>query len=378
VQPSASQRALHKGSSGPVKTTPIAIMSRANLDIWQAMARAQLKEAYEGPRKTRVGQDVPSVITFSSTAQRIEADLLTNGASFFDQIQSRSGLLKAQLEEGLAELVGAGRLNSDSFTGLRALLTPAAKKQGAHRRRRRSPMFGVEEAGRWSILETFAPRPADTANTDATAAARTETDAENTRRSSATPAIIRQPRASRPNNVRSGWDVLDDDQLERLISIYLNRWGVLFRSIIERELLAPPWRVLLRALRRMELRGTVRGGRFIAGVGGEQFAFQEAVDGLRSMAKEVAAAKPRYHSLAASDPLNLLNLILPRRKLAKLLNNRVLFEDGIPIAVVESGEVKFVREVAPERQWALQQALVQKNFPPRLRSYLGAGKAKLK
>ena len=378
VQPSASQRALHKGSSGPVKTTPIAIMSRANLDIWQAMARAQLKEADEGPRKTRVGQDAPSGKTFSNTAQRIEADLLTNGASFFDQIQSRSGLLKAQLEEGLAELVGAGRLNSDSFTGLRALLTPAAKKQGAHRRRRRSPMFGVEEAGRWSLLETFAPRPADTADTDAMATARTETEAENTRRSPATPAIIRQPRASRPNNSRSGWDVLDDDQLERLISIYLNRWGVLFRSIIERELLAPPWRVLLRALRRLELRGTVRGGRFIAGVGGEQFAFQEAVDGLRSMAKEVAAAKPRYHSLAASDPLNLLNLILPRRKLAKLLNNRVLFEDGIPIAVVESGEVKFLREVAPERQWALQQALVQKNFPPRLRSYLGAGKATLK
>ncbi|MDA9871022.1 DEAD/DEAH box helicase [Gammaproteobacteria bacterium] len=378
VQPSASQRALHKGSSGPVKTTPIAIMSRANLDIWQAMARAQLKEADEGPRKTRVGQDAPSGKTFSSTAQRIEADLLTNGASFFDQIQSRSGLLKAQLEEGLAELVGAGRLSSDSFTGLRALLTPAAKKQGAHRRRGRSAMFGVEEAGRWSLLETFAPRPADTTNTDEPATARTETEAENKRRSSATPAIIRQPRASRPNTVRSGWDVLDDDQLERLISIYLNRWGVLFRSIIERELLAPPWRVLLRALRRMELRGTVRGGRFIAGVGGEQFAFQEAVDGLRSMAKEVAAAKPRYHSLAASDPLNLLNLILPRRKLAKLLNNRVLFEDGIPIAVVESGEVKFLREVAPEKQWALQQALVQKNFPPRLRSYLGAGKASLK
>ena len=378
VQPSASQRALHKGSSGPVKTTPIAIMSRANLDIWQAMARAQLKEADEGPRKTRVGQDAPSGKTFSNTAQRIEADLLTNGASFFDQIQSRSGLLKAQLEEGLAELVGAGRLNSDSFTGLRALLTPAAKKQGAHRRRRRSPMFGVEEAGRWSLLETFAPRPADTAETEAMTTARTETEAENTRRSPATPAIIRQPRATRPNNSRSGWDVLDDDQLERLISIYLNRWGVLFRSIIERELLAPPWRVLLRALRRLELRGTVRGGRFIAGVGGEQFAFQEAVDGLRSMAKEVAAAKPRYHSLAASDPLNLLNLILPRRKLAKLLNNRVLFEDGIPIAVVESGEVKFLREVAPEKQWALQQALVQKNFPPRLRSHLGAGKATLK
>ena len=387
VQPSASQRALHKGSSGPVKTTPIAIMSRANVDIWQALARAQVKEANEDLRKTRASKDGLTAKTFSSLAKRIEADLLANGASFFDQIQSRTGLLKAQLEEGLAELVGAGRLSSDSFTGLRALLTPAAKKQSAYRRRGRSPLFGVEEAGRWSLLETFAPRAVGGPESAELETERSDVEVQIASRISMSPAIIRQPRASRPNSVRSGWDVLDDDQLERLISIYLNRWGVLFRSIIERELLAPPWRVLLRALRRMELRGTVRGGRFIAGVGGEQFAFQEAVDGLRRMAKDVAeaenrgsapTAKPRYHSLAASDPLNLLNLILPRRKLAKLLNNRVLFEDGIPIAVVESGEVKFLREVAPERQWALQQALVQKNFPPRLRSYLGAGKATLR
>lgn len=248
-------------------------------------------------------------------------------------------------------------------------------------------MFGVEEAGRWSLLDTFASHAVDTPESAELNTDRSEVDTQNASSISASPAIIRQLRAGRPNSVRSGWDVLDDEQLERLISIYLNRWGVLFRSIIERELLAPPWRVLLRALRRMELRGTVRGGRFIAGVGGEQFAFQEAVDGLRLKAKDVAAAenretartaKPRYHSLAASDPLNLLNLILPRRKLAKLLNNRVLFEDGIPIAVVEGGEVKFLREVAPERQWALQQALVQKNFPPRLRSYIGVGKATLK
>jgi ATP-dependent helicase Lhr and Lhr-like helicase len=362
-------------------------MSRANVDIWQALARAQVKEANEDLRKTRANKDGVTAKTFSSLAQRIEADLRSNGASFFDQIQSRTGLLKAQLEEGLAELVGAGRLNSDSFTGLRALLTPASKKQSAHRRRGRSPMFGVEEAGRWSLLDTFASHADDTPESAELNTDRSEVDTQNASSISASPAIIRQLRAGRPNSVRSGWDVLDDEQLERLISIYLNRWGVLFRSIIERELLAPPWRVLLRALRRMELRGTVRGGRFIAGVGGEQFAFQEAVDGLRLKAKDVAAAenretartaKPRYHSLAASDPLNLLNLILPRRKLAKLLNNRVLFEDGIPIAVVEGGEVKFLREVAPERQWALQQALVQKNFPPRLRSYLGVGKATLK
>ena len=178
-----------------------------------------------------------------------------------------------------------------------------------------------------------------------------------------------------PNNDRPGI------MMASAVRSYLNRWGVLFRGILEREMLAPPWRVLLRVLRRMELRGSVRGGRFVAGVGGEQFAFQESVDGLRKKAKSLQAEgsnQPVYHSLAASDPLNLLNLIMPKRKLAKLLNNRVLFEDGIPIAVIDAGEVKFLRDVSPERKWALQQALVQKHFPPRLRSYLGAGKATLR
>ena len=311
-------------------------------------------------------------------AARIEADLAQNGASFFDQILSRTRLLKAQLEEGLAELVGAGRVSSDSFTGLRALLTPSKKTSG-HRRRGRSPMFGIEDAGRWSLLETFRDARDD--------------DAEPSQGEEA--AQGERYRLS----ANTGWQVLDDDQLERLVSLYLTRWGVLFRGILERELLAPPWRVMLRVLRRMELRGTVRGGRFVAGVGGEQFAFHETIDGLRRTAKGLPEADgggaataesvprglgarperqgrrpPRYHSLAASDPLNLLNLLLPTRKLAKLLNNRVLFEDGIPIAVVDAGEIKFLRDIKPEDKWALQQALVQKHFPPRLRSYLGKGK----
>ena len=357
VQPTASQKALHKGRSGPVKTTPIALMSRANLDIWQALARAQQEQRKDGADKAS------SLASLSSLAQRVEADLATNGASFFDECLARTRLLKAQLEEGLAELVSAGRVSSDSFTGLRALLTPAKKAGGA--RRRRSPLFGIEDAGRWSLMAG----PSRHGEQDEDASGGADTAARN--RLSA----------------NTGFTALDDDQLERLVSIYLNRWGVLFRGSLEREHLAPPWRVMLRVLRRMELRGTVRGGRFVAGVGGEQFAFQETVDGLRRKAKETPAAspsapaqkaaQPTYHSLAATDPLNLLNLILPTRKLPKLLNNRVLFEDGIPIAVIDAGEVKFLREVAPERKWALQQALVQKHFPPRLRSYLGNGRAKL-
>lgn len=319
----APGKALQKKSSGPIKSTPITLACRANLDLWTALAGAQS----EGAEPTSV----------STGAAQIEADLRQHGASFFDQIQTRTGQLKTQLESGLAELVSAGRLTSDSFTGLRALLTPANKKPATHRRRGRRAMFGVEDGGRWSLLETARKTP-------------------------------------EPTTAKRGplhWDVLDEEQRERLVSIYLQRWGVLFRGLLERESFAPPWRVLLQTLRRMELRGVIRGGRFVAGVGGEQFAFNDTVDALRRVANNNPTVKPCY-SLAATDPLNLLNLILPTRKLSRLNSNRVLYRGGIPIAVLDAGEVSFLRDVPAEETWALQQALKQQNFPPRLRSYLGS------
>lgn len=316
-----SGRASSPSFSGPIKSTPISIVSRSNLDIFSALSDAQ-RSAVEA-------------VGLTELAKQIEADLTNNGASFFDQIQQRTGLLRAQLEQGLAELVSTARISSDSFTGLRALLTPNKKKPSSHRRRGRRAMFGVEDAGRWSLLENGKSQPKETSNS-------------------------------------RHWDVLDEEQLERLIGIYLQRWGVLFRGQMDRELFAPPWRVLLAALRKMELRGTVRGGRFIAGVGGEQFAFPETVDTLRKFSKKQVGTTPKYHSLSAVDPLNLLNLILPSRKLPRLGKNRVLYEDGIPIAVLESDQVRFLREVEPNAEWNLRQALIKKNFPPRLRSYLGS------
>jgi ATP-dependent Lhr-like helicase len=321
--PVSSQRNTgKKKSSGPVKSTPITLASRQNLDIWQDLARSQLNDECS--------------LQYSTTACRIEADLLQHGASFFDQIQSRTGLLKAQLEEGLAELVSSGRICSDSFTGLRALLTPNHKKPGTHRRRGRKAMFGVEDAGRWSLLDTF-------------------------------------QLAEEPVKQSRHWEVLDEEQLERLISIYLQRWGVLFRSLLDREAFSPPWRILRAVLRKMELRGTLRGGRFVAGVGGEQFAFPESVDELRKFKKlkEPSGSSATY-CIAATDPLNLLNLILPNRKLARLLNNRVLYKGGVPIATLDSGEVHFLRDVDIDQQWNLQQMLLKRNFPTRLRSYLGS------
>ncbi len=311
----------NRRGSAPVKSTPITLTSRHNLDIWQALANAQ--------------KPCDQVTEFGGSALRIEQDLQSHGASFFDEVQTRTALLKAQMEEGLAELVNGGRVTSDSFTGLRALLTPDKKKPSSHRKRHRTAMFGVQDAGRWSLLNTF--------------------------------ALVTEQKPSRH------WEVLDEEQVERLVSIYLQRWGVIFRSLVDKEAFAPPWRVLVAKLRKLELQGIVRGGRFVSGVGGEQFAYSETVNDLRKLHNaKVASAKPSYHCLSATDPLNLLNLILPNRKLSRIASNRVLYQGGVPIAVLESGEVRYLRETADDKKWELQQLLMKRSYPGKLRSYLGS------
>jgi ATP-dependent Lhr-like helicase len=325
-QPHKSIRKMNpKRNAGPVKSTPITLLRRSNLDIWKALARSQVPEEQQ--------------VDLSGSASKIADDLQNNGASFYDEIQRRTGLLRTQMEEGLAELVAQGQLSSDSFTGLRALLTPNHKKPGSHRRRGRSSMFGVEDAGRWSLLDTF------------------------------------QASAVAPTAASRHWQVLDEEQLERLITVYLHRWGVLFRGILDKEMAAPPWRILLARLRRMELQGILRGGRFIAGVGGEQFAFAETVDELRKFkrGKEAGAGQSRseYFCVAATDPVNLINFILPGRKLPRLSRNRVLYRGGVPIAVMESGEVHYLKQATAEEQWQWQQILMKRVYPPRLRNYLG-------
>ena len=295
----------------PIKTTPITMATRSNLDIWRALAgaRAETRERVEP----------------GAEARRAEQYLATHGASFFDQLQAGTGLLRAQVEQGLAELVSLGRVCSDSWTGLRALLLPEHRKSRG--RRRRAPAFDIEDAGRWSLLDTFPP-PAEPS-----------------------------PTRRRPQD----WNALDENQLQRLLEIYLDRWGVVCRALLARETLAPPWRVLSAALRKQELRGKLRGGRFVAGLPGEQFARGETVDALRKFGREQRPT--RHFALSAADPLNLLQLLTPERSLPRLTRNRVLYRDGAPLAVLNAGEIDFLGEFAAEDQWRLRQMIVSGTAP---------------
>ncbi|MDX1491021.1 MAG: DEAD/DEAH box helicase [Pseudohongiellaceae bacterium] len=312
-----SKKSLRK--SGPIKTTPISLMQRSNMDIWEALCCVDTLPPSEAEQ------------VLGSEAAKIEQDLMTHGASFFDQIARRTGLLRSQLEQGLAELVSAGRVSSDSYTGLRALLTPDSRKPNSRGGGRRRATFGVEDAGRWALLSDG-------------------------------------PMPHAPTGA-----ILDEEQLERLAYIYLDRWGVVFKRVLERESFAPPWRTMLRVLRRMELQGTVRGGRFIAGLAGEQFALAQTVTALRKMAKSLdnAERSTEYVSLSASDPVNLLHILSPDITLARTGQNRILYRDGIPVAVQASKEVKFLRDTTQEEQWQLQQLLIHREFPARLRAYIG-------
>src|SRR5690606_37715236 len=270
--------------SGPVRSSPMNLVRRDNLDLWQALAGGSGEEQRAG----------------LSSAALLLLDLLRQrGASFHADLVRHSGLMALQVEEALAELVSAGLVTADNFSGLRALLLPAARRSRSRPHGRR-PLFGIEDAGRWALLDAS----------------------------------------------DSGPIPLDESRLDRLLLVYLQRWGVLCRKVMEREGTAPPWRVLLPRLRRMELRGEVRGGHFIAGVGGEQFALAGTVDALRARQRQWqqerdsgAARRPQRVVINATDPLNLLGILLPERRVAQLAGNRILFEDGLPVAVLEREEL---------------------------------------
>ena len=218
----------------------------------------------------------------SPVAQNLRRALSERGASFFADLVGATGHLAAEVEGGLWELVAAGLVTADGFDNLRALMDPR-RRRAEGRERNRRPRHA---AGRWSLL--------------------------------------------RPSQQRAEQRELVNERVARQM---LRRYGVVFRDLLAREVLVQSWRDLLVVYRRMELKGEVRGGRFVSGFVGEQFAVPEAVEALRAMKKRQAAA-PAEIKLSACDPLNLSGVILPGPRVPAVPSTFIYFNDGLPARVV--------------------------------------------
>jgi ATP-dependent Lhr-like helicase len=286
-------RPNERGAS-PVRSTPIALLPRRHVPVWASLSPSA--EAAQPSAKARAVADC----------------IREHGASFFDELVESAHLLAPQVEEALAELVALGLVNSDSFAGLRALLVPADKRS----RRRRRPIFGMADAGRWALARRGAARPAN-------------------------------------------------EIVEHIARALLRRYGVVFWRMLEREApWLPPWRELLRVYRRLEARGEIRGGRFVAGFAGEQFALPDAIGLLRAIRRKPAS--DICVSLSGADPLNLVGILTPGSKLAGLMGNRILYRDGLPVALYSGGEVQFLETLDPAGQWQARKALLRSAAPPAL------------
>jgi ATP-dependent Lhr-like helicase len=262
-------------------------------------------------------------LPLSHAASEVLRVLEQRGASFFGDLVNGTGILRTEVEKGLAELVSWGLVTADSFAGLRALLVPSDRRRpiGGYRRRGRSAPFGVETAGRWSRVHEAAALPGD--------------------------------------------------QVAETLAPQLRRWGVVFRRVVERENLRAPWRDVLRVLRRLEARGEIRGGRFVGGFSGEQYALPEAIGLLRSARKD--GERGELVAVSGADPLNLVGAIVPGEPVPAFASNRVLYRDGIPVAVREgdSRAVRVLVESSPDKVRKLEAALVRKAPAPLVRAYLG-------
>ena len=272
VRDSEPDPAPRRSGLVPSRATPITLTIRDDLPWLLRAARGDLAPAKPGPGRTRDVLDA----------------LRQHGALFRRDLPAVTGRLPSEVEEALWEGVARGLVTADCFRAVRSLLRRGSRPGPPPRRglRRGLGGAGVGSAGRWSLL----PSPAATG---------------------------------------------DRDELAEAVAEQLAaRWGVVFRDLVTRENLAVPWREILWAFRRMEARGTIRGGRFVAGFSGEQFAHPDAVDVLRIARRQHPGGEPVQ--ISAADPLNLVGIVLPGPRIPAIPANTVTYIDG---ALASAGSV---------------------------------------
>lgn len=285
-----------EGRAAPVRSTPITLLERRHAPLWTSLSPHE------------------DIAQATSRSRAVLDCIKEHGASFLDELVDGTGLLRMQVEEALAELVALGLVTSDSFGGLRALLTPSSERRAGGRRRRRAASYAMEDAGRWALVRRF------------------------------------RPAASKPGDEAAA--------IEHVAQVLLRRYGVVFWRLLEREAAwLPPWRDLLRVYRRLESRGDIRGGRFVAGFTGEQFALPDAIGKLREIRRQTAPDD--WIAVSGADPLNLAGILTPGPKLAALAGNRLLYRAGVPIAMLSGGEVQVFGDLDPATDWRARKELLR-------------------
>ncbi len=250
-------------AGAPSRATPVTLTIRDDLPWLLRAARGEHRPAEPGP---------------GSTSDVLDA-LRQRGALFPPDLESQTGRLPSEVEEALWDGVARGLVTADGFRAVRTLFARRAMQNAPGRRRlRRGSQLSSRTAGRWSLL----PEPPD--------------------------------------------DCDPDDLAEAVAEQLAARWGVVFRDLLARENLAVPWREVLWALRRMEARGTICGGRFVHGFSGEQFAHPDAVGMLREIRKRPRTGETV--ALSAADPLNLAGIVLPGPRVPAVATNTVTYVDG--------------------------------------------------
>jgi len=274
-----------------VGATPVALFLREHADKW-ALLKAEA--AADGaptlfPRDPADDREPAADGGRDPRGARILEALRRRGASFVHELASACEASEPDVRAGLADLVAAGRVTSDGFGGLRAIVRGAG---GRH------PTGRGNVAGRWSLVESRAAASGD--------------------------ARVRAAQREAAADVQA--------------RTLLRRYGIVCRRVLGREANVLPWRELARVYRRLEARGEIRGGRFVNGMSGEQFALPDAVERLREIRR--TPADGRLHVISAADPLNLAGIVTTGERVRAIASSRMAYRDGVPLAALEGEYVR--------------------------------------
>jgi len=287
--------------------TPVAVFLRAHAEAWQT----RRFEADTDPSRARGGAPAISVEqALGERARAILDRLRSRGASFAHELGTACGLELLDVEAALDALVSAGLVASDGFGGLRGIVR-AHGARGAK----------ATVAGRWSALAA-----------DTSAAARES-------------ALGVHARA------------------------LLQRYGVVCRRVLAREANVPPWRTLVGIYRRLEARGEIRGGRFVAGLSGEQYALPDAVERLREVRR--TARDAALVTISACDPLNLSGILETGERIRATTANKIVYRDGVAVAAMEGDYIRPLGGIDAADASAVTYALTGRRGPAVISGFVG-------